>query len=103
MYNGIVKLIIEDRCYNTKVYYVDLEDEPFEFTHKPRGWFVKLGFKAPIEYIDGGYYRLQINFVKFLKMAVAPPRERAALARSAITMSMNGLKKRANFGLLRNG
>ena len=36
-------------------------------------------------------------------MAEAPPRERAALARSAITMKMDGPKKSAKFGLLRKG
>ena len=36
-------------------------------------------------------------------MTEAPPRERAALARSAITMRMHGPKKSANFGLLRKG
>ena len=36
-------------------------------------------------------------------MAEAPPRERAALARSAITMKMAGPKKSAKFGLLRRG
>ena len=36
-------------------------------------------------------------------MSEAPHRERAALARSAITMKMDGPKKSANFGLLRKG
>ena len=37
-------------------------------------------------------------------MNEAPPfRERAALARSAITMSMHGPKKSAKFGLMRRG
>ena len=36
-------------------------------------------------------------------MAEAPPRERAPLARSAISMRMDGPKKSAKFGLLRNG
>ena len=36
-------------------------------------------------------------------MAEAPPRVRAALARSAISMKMDGPKKSAKFGLLRNG
>ena len=36
-------------------------------------------------------------------MNEAPPRERAALARSAITMRMDGPKKIAKFGLLRKG
>ena len=36
-------------------------------------------------------------------MAEAPSRERAALARSAIKMKMDGAKKSAKFGLLRKG
>ena len=36
-------------------------------------------------------------------MAEAPPRERAALARSAISFKMQGPKKSARFGLLRKG
>ena len=36
-------------------------------------------------------------------MAEAPPRDRAALARSAIIMKMDGPKKTAKFGLLRKG
>ena len=36
-------------------------------------------------------------------MAEAPPRERAALARTAITMQMAGPKKSARFGLLLKG
>ena len=36
-------------------------------------------------------------------MPEAPPRERAALARSAISYNMNGPKKSAKFGLMRKG
>ena len=36
-------------------------------------------------------------------MAEAPPRERAALARSAISFKMNGPKKSARFGLMLKG
>ena len=36
-------------------------------------------------------------------MPEAPPRERAALARSAISYNMNGAKKSAKFGLMRKG
>ena len=36
-------------------------------------------------------------------MAEAPPRERAALARTTISMKMDGPKKTAKFGLLRQG
>ena len=48
-------------------------------------------------------YTLSINNVSFTDMAEAPPRERAALARSAISMKMNGPKKSAKFGLMRRG
>ena len=36
-------------------------------------------------------------------MAKAPSRERAALARTAILMKMDGLKKSAKFGFMRKG
>ena len=36
-------------------------------------------------------------------MSEAPPRERAALARSAIAYKMEGPKKSAKFGLMRKG
>ena len=38
-----------------------------------------------------------------MDMSEAPPRERAALARSAISMKMDGPKKSAKFGLMRKG
>ena len=41
--------------------------------------------------------------MRYEDMNEAPPRERAALARSAITMRMDGPKKIAKFGLLRKG
>ena len=44
-----------------------------------------------------------INGVKYEEMTEAPPRERAALARSAIQMIMEGPKKSAKFGLLLKG
>ena len=57
--------------------------------------------------VDFGFkhdnYTLTINGVKFEEMGEAPPRERAALARSAITFQMDGLKKSAKFGFLRRG
>ena len=46
---------------------------------------------------------MEINNVKFEEMAEAPPRERAALARTAISMKMDGLKKSVKFGFLRRG
>ena len=41
--------------------------------------------------------------MNFLDMEDAPPRERAPLARTAISANMNGPKKSAKFGLLRKG
>ena len=41
--------------------------------------------------------------MKFSEMEEAPPRERAALARTAITTSMNGPKKMIKFGFLLKG
>ena len=74
----------------------DLSSTPFEFAHKPLGWVIKLSFEYP-------NYTLEINGVKYEDMAEAPPRERAALARTTITMQMAGPKKSARFGLLRKG
>ena len=56
------------------------------FAHKPFGWIVHLGFISP-------NYTLEINGVKYEEMDEAPARERAALARSAITLMMDGPKK----------
>ena len=64
--------------------------------HKQLGWVIILGYKYP-------KYNLKINGVKYEEMAEAPPRERAALARSAIIMNMNGPKKTVKFGFLRKG
>ena len=50
-----------------------------------------------------GRYTLEINGVNFEEMAEAPPRERAALARSTISTKMDGPVKSANFALLRTG
>ena len=44
-----------------------------------------------------------MNCVKFEELTEAPARERAALARTAISMKMDGPKKQAKFGLLRKG
>ena len=75
------------------------ENELYEFAHKPLGWIIKLGYKPwPFE-----EYTLQVNNVQFSEMAEASPRERAALARTAIKMQMQGPKKTAKFGLLRKG
>ena len=46
---------------------------------------------------------MEINGVKFEDMDEAPQRERAALARTAMTMKMDGPYKNAKFGLLRKG
>ena len=73
-----------------------LYDTPFRFTHKTFGWIIQLGFAYP-------NYTLEINGVKYEDMPEAPPKERAALARSAISMKMDGPKKSAKFRLLCNG
>ena len=48
-------------------------------------------------------YTLEINGVKYEEMDEAPARERATLARSAMTLKMDGPKKIAKFGLMRKG
>ena len=87
---------MDDRCLNTRKYPSDLENDPFEFVYNPLGWIIQLGFHNP-------NLTLQVNNVLFSEMAEAPPRERAALARTAIKMQMHGPKKTAKFGLLRKG
>ena len=87
---------MDDRCINTRKYDSGLKKAPFEYAHKQLGWIIQLGF-------DNFNYTLQVNNVKFSEMAEAPPRERAALARTAIKMQMHGPKKTAKFGLLRRG
>ena len=44
-----------------------------------------------------------MNGIAYTDMDEAPPRERAALARTALQLSMAGQKKIAKFGLLRRG
>ena len=80
--------------YRTKYY--DLEGTHFQFAHKPLGWCITLGYDFP-------NFTLEINNVKYEDMAEAPPRERATLARTAISMQMAGPKKSSRFGLLRKG
>ena len=70
--------------------FVDFE-QPFEFAHKPLGWLIRLDYKTLTDF--SGRYLLEINDVKYEEMAEAPPRERAALARTAITMKTDGPKK----------
>ena len=100
--------MIDNRCYDSGKY---LEDNniSFQIAHKPRNWVIK------IRVIDLGYkfvngicgpdfcYTLIINNVPFTEMAEAPPRERAALARSAVSLKMHGPIKSAKFGLMRKG
>ena len=75
-------------------HYTGAFDTPFELIHEPRGWLIKLGYRLEEgETWHKGEFTLEINGVKFEEMAEAPPRERAALARSAISYQMNGLKK----------
>ena len=63
---------------------------PYEIQHKPRGWYVRIGMAHQSHF---NKYTLEINGHKYLAMDEAPPRERAALARSAIKMNMDGIKK----------
>ena len=63
---------------------------PYEIFHKPRGWFVKIGMGY---YSHFNKYTLEINGTKFEALTEAPPRERAELARTAISMNMDGPKK----------
>ena len=46
---------------------------------------------------------LEVNHVKFEDMVDAPPRERAVLARTSITMKTEGPKKCVRFGFLLKG
>ena len=74
--------------------YSELKNTTFEFAHKPYGWIMQLGYYVEEGIHDDlGYYTLQINGVDYSIMAEAPPRERAALARSSISMKMDGPKK----------
>ena len=57
---------------------------------------MQLGFNHP-------NYTIEINGVKYEEMDEAPARVRAALARSTMTMKMDGPKKIAKFGLMRKG
>ena len=63
---------------------------PYEIFHKPRGWFVKIGMGYVSHF---NKYTLEINGTKFGELAEAPPRERAELARTSISMNMDGPKK----------
>ena len=84
-------------------------DTSFEINHKPRNWTIQIKVeKRTSKYPNGEItlehrYTLSINNVPFTEMAEAPPRERAALARSAISLKMNGPKKSAKFGLMLKG
>ena len=69
---------------------------PFEFKHKQLGWKIQIG-------LNNLKYTLTINDVQFEEMDEAPARERAALARTAISMKMDGNYKSAKFSLLRKG
>ena len=78
-------IIIDDRCYDTKTNLKALEEQPCLLEHKPRGWFISLGYKVPEgDGFFGGNYTLEVNGNAFTDMDEAPPRERAALARTAI-------------------
>ena len=74
--------------------YNELKNKPYLFEHKPRGWLIGLDYKVPQGKMkEQGYYTLEVNGIAFTDMDEAPPRERAALARTAIQLSMTGQKK----------
>ena len=60
---------------------------------------MKLGY----EKIYQEKYTLEVNSVEYNDLAEAFTRERAALARSSISMKMDGPQKTAKFGLLLKG
>ena len=67
--------------------------------HEPLGWSVIIGCNRLDEFYV--QYTLEVNGVKYEEMEEAPPRERADLARTAVTMNTNGPKKSVKFGFLR--
>ena len=69
---------------------------PFELKCKKFGWVIQLGLNENV-------YTLKINDVQFEAMVEATARERAALARTAISMKMDGQYKSAKFCLLLKG
>ena len=64
--------------------------------HKPFGWKIQLGLKD-------NYYALKINDVQFEELVETTARERASLARTAISMKLDGPKKSAKFSFLLKG
>ena len=38
------KIIIDDRGYDSRTKYYGLIATPYNFTHKPRGWLIQLGW-----------------------------------------------------------
>ena len=78
------------------IHYDIIKWAPFEFGYKKFGWKIQLGLKE-------NFYALQINDVLFEELAEATARERAALARTAISMQMDGPKKSAKFSLFLKG
>ena len=58
--------------------------------HKPRRWTIQASVENQI---NSEQFALYINGIKFEDMPEAPFRERAALARTTITMKMDGPKK----------
>ena len=39
-----VKIIIDNRGYNSNKNTIDLMDAPYYFTHEPRRWLIRLGY-----------------------------------------------------------
>ena len=82
IYSHTVDVIIDGTEYKSENDVGYLKHTPFEFTHEPLGWYIKLGYKE--EAWDKEYYTLEINGVRYEEMQEAPARERAELARTAI-------------------
>ena len=68
---------------DTKILEKILKWAYFELWHNQFGWKIQIGLKD-------NKYTLQINDVPFDEIDEAPARERAALARTAIIMKMDG-------------
>ena len=95
-----VIVLIDGTEYKSGKFRSDLKQTPFEITHKPLGWYVKLGYEG--EQFNGKY-TLAINGLRYEDMDEAPPRERAEIARTSISFKMDGPIKSAKFAILRKG
>ena len=89
-----VKILIDDKVYDSGKTPEKFGDFIFDCFHEPRGWLLQLGFKLEEgKAFKEGHYTLVINGTSFLDLQEAPERERASLARSKITYKMDGAIK----------